>query len=144
MMNKNELKTELLLVSKYCSLITQILNVHKQLSVNKMIFFAFLLKNKDNYYKELYSANTDNDIVIKAISQISGNYIEYCVNIKYIIEAIHLLIENKDIILQNSILMCKNEGSFNNTYNNNFIKKAIDESNNFSDRQFLKEVLSNV
>lgn len=144
MVNKNELKTEVLLVSRYCSLITQILNVHKQLSVNKMIFFAYLLKNDNNYYNALYNANTDNDIVIKAISQISGNYTEYCKNIRYIVEAIHLLAENNDIILHNSILMCKHEGNLGDVYDNKFIKKAIDESDNFSDRQFLKEVLSNV
>ena len=144
MMNKNELKTEVLLVSKYCYLITLILKAHKQLSVNKMIFFAYLLKNDNNYYKALYNANTDNDIVIKAILQISGNYTEYCKNIRYIIEAIHLLVENNDIILHNSILMCKYEGNLDDVYDNKFIKKAIDESDNFSDRQFLKEVLSNV
>ena len=144
MMNKNELKTEVLLVSKYCSLILQILNVHKQLSVNKMIFFAYLLKNRNNYYKSLYNANTANDIVIKAISQISGDYDEYCKNIKYVVEAIHILIKNNDIILHNSILMCINECKSNDVYDDKFIKKAIEESNNFSDRQFLKEVLNNV
>ena len=143
-MNKNEIKTEILLVSKYCSLVKQILNMHKELSVNKMIFFAYLLKTKSNYYKLLYNANTTKDIVIKSISQISGDFIEYCKNIPYIIEAIHLLIKNNDIIFHNSVLICKNEGKSNDVYDDKFIKKSIEESASFSDRQFLKEVLNNV
>jgi len=144
MRNKTELKTEALLVAKYCSIIKQILNVHKQLSVNKMLFFAFLLKNKNNYISSIYNAKTTTDVVIKAIAQISGNYNEYCKNIKYIIEAIHLLIKNEDIIIQDSILLIKHANSFGELYDDNFIKNAIIQSEKFSDRQFLKEVMNNV
>ena len=144
MRNKTELKTEALLVAKYCSIIKQILNVHKQLSVNKILFFAFLLKNKNNYISSIYNAKTTTDVVIKAIAQISGNYNEYCKNIKYIIEAIHLLIKNEDIIIQDSILLIKQANSFGESYDDNFIKSAIIQSEKFSDRQFLKEVMNNV
>jgi len=144
MRNKTELKTEALLVAKYCSIIKQILNVHKQLSVNKILFFAFLLKNKNNYISSIYNAKTTTDVVIKAIAQISGNYNEYCKNIKYIIEAIHLLIKNEDIIIQDSILLIKHANSFGELYDDNFIKNAIIQSEKFSDRQFLKEVMNNV
>lgn len=144
MRNKTELKTEALLVAKYCSIIRQILNVHKQLSVNKTLFFAFLLKNKNNYISSIYNAKTTTDVVIKAIAQISGNYNEYCKSIKYIIEAMHLLIKNEDIIIQDSILLIKHVNSFGEPYDDNFINSAIIQSEKFSDRQFLKEVMNNV
>lgn len=143
-MNKNELKTEVLLVSKYCLILKQILAVHKQLSVNKILFFAYLLKNENNYYSALFNGNTSNDVVVKAISQISGNYTDYCKNIPYIIEAMHLLIENGDILLNNSTLLCSENSIGKEKYTNKFLQNAINESYNFSDRQFLKEVLSNV
>lgn len=143
-MNKNELKTEVLLVSKYCVILKQILCVHKRLSINKILLFAYLLKNEENYYASLFNANNSNDIVVKAISQISGKYTDYCNNIPYIIESIHLLIENGDILLNNSTLLCNENNIGKEKYDNKFLQKAINESYNFSDRQFLKEVLSNV
>lgn len=143
-MRHNEIKTEILIVSKYCFIIKQILNVHKQLSLNKIIFFSYLIKTRDNYYKPIYNTNTSNDVVIKAISQITGRYNDYCSNIKYIIEAIHLLIQHNDILLHNFILINVENSIGIKNYNDKFIDKAIRESNNFSDRQFLKEILNNV
>ena len=143
-MNRNKLKTEVLLVSKYCLILKQILGVHKQLSVNKTLFFAYLLKNEDNYYSLIFNANNSNDLVVKAISQVSGNYADYCKNIPYIIEAIHLLLENGDILLNNSTLLCNENNIGKEKYSNKFLQNAINESYNFSDRQFLKEILSNV
>lgn len=144
MMNKNELKTEVLLVSKYCLVLKQILCVHKQLSVSKTLLFAYLIKNENNYYSVLFNGNNSTDVVVKAISQISGNYADYCKNIPYIIEAIHLLIQNGDIFLNNSTLLCSDKNIGKEKYTNKFLQNAINESYNFSDRQFLKEVLSNV
>ena len=143
-MNKNELKTEVLLVSKYCLFLKQILCVHKQLSVNKTLLFAYLLKNENNYYSPLFNGNNSSDVVVKAISQLSGNYADYCKNIPYIIEAMHLLIENGDILLNSSTLLCSENSIGKEKYTNKFLQNAINESYNFSDRQFLKEVLSNV
>ena len=143
-MNKNELKTEVLLVSKYCLFLKQILCVHKQLSVNKTLLFAYLLKNENNYYSPLFNGNNCTDVLVKAISQLSGNYTDYCKNIPYIIEAMHLLIENGDILLNNSTLLCSENSIEKEKYTNKFLQNAINESYNFSDRQFLKEVLSNV
>ena len=64
-MNKNELKTEVLLVSKYCLFLKQILCVHKQLSINKTLLFAYLLKNENNYYSPLFNGNNSTDVVVK-------------------------------------------------------------------------------
>ena len=143
-MNKNELKTEVLLVSKYCLVLKQILCVHKHLSVNKSLLFSYLLKNENNYYAPLFAANNSTEVVVKAISQISGNYADYCKNIPYIVEAIHLLIKNGDILLNNSTLLCNENNIGKEKYSNKFLQNAINESYHFSDRQFLKEILSNV
>lgn len=120
-MNKNELKTEVLLVSKYCLFLKQILCVHKQLSINKTLLFAYLLKNENNYYSPLFNGNNSTDVVVKAISQLSGNYTDYCKNIPYIIEAMHLLIENGDILLNNSTLLCSENSIEKEKYTNKFL-----------------------
>ena len=73
--------------------------------------------------------------VVKAISQISGNYTDYCKNIPYIIEAIHLLIQNGDILVNNSMLLCSEKNIGKEKYTNKFLQNAINESYNFSDRQ---------
>ena len=144
MNNKQELKTEILLVSRYCEIIMQIISVHKQLSINKPILFAYLLKDKHNYLKAVYNGNNTTNVVIKAISLLSGKFNEYCLHIKYIIEAMHLLIANGDILLQKDILLYSDGTKKAKPYNDMFIKRAIEESSNFSDRQFLKEVMNNV
>lgn len=97
MNNSTEIKMEILIVSRYCEIIMQILGVHKQLSINKTVFYSFLLKEQSNYYKQVFNSNTEKDIVIKAISLIAGRYNDYCQHIKYIIEAMHLLIMNNSI-----------------------------------------------
>ena len=48
MRQQNELKMEVLLVSKYCEVVQQILQEHGNLSLNKMLFFCiFIEKRKD-------------------------------------------------------------------------------------------------
>ena len=143
-MSNTDIKIEVLLVGKYCEIIKGILNVHKHLSVNKTMFFAYLLKIKNNYCQWPFKSNTSKDTVFKVISLISGNYSDYCANIKYIIEAMHLLIENGDVVIQDTVLLRKDGEIGAEFYDDKLIKNAIEESRNFSDRQFLKEVLSNV
>lgn len=143
-MTNNDLKAEVLIVSKYCFVIKQILCVHKQLSVIKTMFFAYLLKNDNNYFSALFKGNNSNNLVLKSISQLSGNYSDYCINIPYIVESIHLLIEGGSLIINNSILLYNEHVQHNEKYNNKFLQKAIKESENYSDRQFLREIISNV
>lgn len=144
MNNSTEIKMEILIVSRYCEIIMQLLGVHKQLSINKTVFFSFLLKEQSNYYKQVFNSNTEKDIVIKAISLIAGRYNDYCQHIKYIIEAIHLLIMNNSIYTIDSNLFLNQQINYCKSYENKFIQKAIEKSKNISDRQFLKEVINNV
>ena len=108
------------------------------------MLFAYLLKSENNYYSALFNGNNSTDVVVKAISQISGNYTNYCKNIPYIIEAIHLLIQNGDVLLSSTTLLFSEKNNGKEKYTNKFLQNAINQSYNFSDRQFLKEVLSNV
>jgi hypothetical protein len=143
-MNDNELKMEMLLISNYCEIIIKILSVHKNLSVNKTLFFAYLLKKSQFNFNEINRPNASIDILLKCVSQISGAYTDYCENISYIIKSIHLLLNVKKILINGSeLIYCVTDYTVKD-YNNKFIEKAIIESEKYSDRQFLKEVINNV
>lgn len=143
-MSNNTQKMEVILISKYCDLVLKILAVHKNLSVNKTIFFAYLLNKEDFFYSDIYRSNTTNDLLIKCISQIAGNYFDYCESIEYIIKAIHLLIINKQLVINETELIYFQQGGLSIYYENKFIENVINKSRDFSDRQFMKEVINNV
>ncbi|RKD30821.1 hypothetical protein [Lacrimispora algidixylanolytica] len=143
-MSTNTQKMEVLLISKYCHIVIKIIGVHKNLSVNKTLFFAYLL-NKSNFnYENIYRSNTSVDILLKCISQITGNYHDYCKSIEYITKAIHLLITNGQLIINGNELIYNNEQQAILSYGNIFIENAINKCRDISDRQFMKEVISNV
>ena len=143
-MSNNKLKMEILLISKYCDIVIKILAVHKDLSVNKTVFFAYLLNKKSFYFNDIYRSNTSVDTLLKSISQVAGNYDDYCQSIEFIIKAIHLLLTNQLLLINGTDLIYAKEGITNLRYENKFIKNAIIESQDLSDRQFLKEVINNV
>lgn len=142
-MKKIEEELEIILISKYTEIILNILETHKKLSVNKTLVFSYLIKKNNFYNSNIYNVRNTKNTVLKCISQLSGLYNDYCENLKYIISAIHLLIINNKISLNsgNLIYLGITESSENKK---SFINLAIKESQNYSDRQFLKEVVKNV
>lgn len=142
-MNKNKIELELILTSAYNKIIMDILKTHKNLSVNKTLVFAYLIKKRRFFDFDIYNASNKNDVVLKCISQLSGLYKDYCDNIKYIISAIHLLIINNKIAFHiGELIYLETSELFQ--MENSFINRAISESKQYSDRQFLKEVIRNV
>lgn len=139
-------EAEVLQVSRYCEIINQILNVNKSLSIVKMLVFAFILKNDVYLQENVYSANTSIEIVYKCISILSGQFNDFLDNIFFILKAIHLLMLDNRIIIENSLIKpVRIKNVLNQMYDETFfIYDAIKESNKMSDRQFLKEVINNV
>ncbi len=145
-MQNLKLEAEILQISIYTNIVLNILKKHKELSLNKMICFSYLIKKEKFRAGKIYAANNTKDVVYKAVSMLSGEYIEYCDNIKFILKAIHLLIENKKIELNGYVLCWINDTETRKSlYQESlFIEKAIEESKRMSDRQFMKEVTANV
>ena len=77
---------------------------------------------------------------------ISGEYIEYCENVKFILKAVHLLFTNSKIKMEGSLLYLSDENDVKKSLyqESPFIEKAIEVSKKMSDRQFMKEVIANV
>jgi len=141
--SKIDLELEVILTSTYSEIVLNVLKIHKNLSVIKTMVFAFLIKKRKFINANVYSASNKNDLVLKCISQLSGLYKDYCENLKYIISAIHLLIVNGKLAYNLGELMYV-ETSEIIIEEKSFINNAIRESKNYSDRQFLKEVVRNV
>jgi hypothetical protein len=145
-MRNIELETETIQISIYCDIIVQILKRHIELSLNKLLVFAYLIKKERLIPYRIYKGNNSQDIVCKSISLLAGDYSEFCNSIQYIIKAIHLLITDEKIQLENSLLRCQPDFKINKTIyeENMFMEKAIEASKKMTDRQFLKEVTYNV
>ena len=145
-MQKLELEAEVLQISIYTNIILLILKKHKQLSVNKILLFSYVIK-KDNFrLGKIYTAKNTQDILCKAISLLIGEYTDYCENVNFIIKAIHLLVVNKQVKINGCILnWIDGTEVVNSPYvESPFIEKAIEESKKMSERQFMKEVIVNV
>lgn len=130
----------------YYNIILTVLKRHSELSINKMLFFAYIIKKERYIPGRIYSGNNTKDILHKCISLISGDFIEYCSSIEFIIKAIYLLEKNGKIRLENNQLRCSTEvGMHKAIYEENlFIEKAIESSKKISDKQFMREVIHNV
>lgn len=142
-MNELKIETEVVQLASYCEIICFILQEHKKLSVNKIIFFSYLLKQRKFTVKEVYRGQNKRDVIFKCISLLSGEFDEYCNSIAFIIKSIHLLILNGDIIMEDEFLISNNENlRKSNIYELNlFFNKAIVESKKMTEKQFMREVV---
>lgn len=138
-----EQESEILQISHYSEIIIQILYMHKALSLIKLITFAYIIKNGEY---DLYNSKNTKELTYRSISLLSGNYSDFINNIKPILKSINILVSNQRIELENSIVkLIHYKSVLNQMYEKeSFIYKAINDSKRMSDRQFLKEVITNV
>lgn len=145
-MNDIVKQTEAIQLSIYCNIICQILKSHKNLSICKILVFSYLIKQNKFLVKSIYTAQNKQDVVLKGISLLSGDFTWFCNSVPYIIKALHILINKGIVSLDNEILsLNSDELEIEIIYTENkFIKKVIEESKFMTDRQFMKEVTYNV
>ncbi|WP_439948924.1 hypothetical protein [Bacillus subtilis] len=141
-----KLQSETLQISIYCEVILNILNEHVNLSLSKIIVFSYLVKKNKYESQRLYDGRHSKDLMFKSLSLLSGDFEEFSNSISYILKSIHILNNNNLIEFEDGIL----KRNFKKNHNGNlykesvFLKNAIEESQNISDKQFFKEVLYNV
>lgn len=145
-MKKLELESEAIRISKFCHVICQILFMHREMSITKLIFFAYVVKTKNEYLSSIFSSNNSKFLDDKIVSMLSGDFDNYCRNIDVIIKAIHILIVNQNCKTENDmIFFISRKGYEGEIYNDkSFIYKAIEYSKTVEDFQFLKEIVQNV
>lgn len=143
-----ELKQELEIVqiSIYCDIVAMILKEHKTLSLIKLIVFSYLTKKENLIQNTVFKASNTKEIINKYLSLLSGDLNNFFTSYEYILKAIHILIEN-DVIELKGIFISKMDKLDISDFvfkENDFTKKVIEKSKTMSDKQFMREVLSNV
>lgn len=137
-------EAEVIQLSMYCDIIMAIIKKKGTLSVNKIIPFAYLIKKNNYYFQDIFKGNNTKGLVIKALSLLNGLRDDYFSNIIYAFTAMDLLVESGKVkVTGNEITLCDRKYKSNFTVGL-FFERAIEASDLFTDRQFLKEVLNNV
>lgn len=143
-----ELKQELEIVqiSIYCDIVMMLLKEHKTLSLIKLPVFSYLTKKENLIQNSVFRTSNTKEIVNKYLSLLSGDLDNFFISYEYILKAIHVLIENEVIEQKGIIISKKNKLDISDFVfkENDFTKKVIEKSKTMSDKQFMREVLSNV
>lgn len=137
-----DLQIEVVQVSLYCDIIKSMIMVNECMSIIKIAVFSFIIKKRTYHNGIIYRGNNKTDLVLKFLSQASGLYDELCLQMPYILQAIDLLVKNGVCEVHESEViragvMLHSVASFDS-----FTEAAIQESKTYSDRQFLREVIS--
>lgn len=136
------LQVEAVQVSLYCDIIKNILVKHRELSIIKLLTFSFVIKKNECTKMKCFSALDKKDLVLKFLSQVTGRYSEYLLQLEYGIEALDILIDNGICSLHENEVLCNLPCDEHVDTYGSFTSSAIEESKAFTDRQFLKEVVS--
>lgn len=143
-----ELKQELEIVqiSIYCDIVMMLLKEHKTLSLIKLPVFSYLTKKENLIQNSIFRTSNTKEIVNKYLSLLSGDLDNFFISYEYILKAIHVLIENEVIEQKGIFISKKNKLDISDFVfkENDFTKKVIEKSKTMSDKQFMREVLSNV
>lgn len=140
-MSKNQLLAEAILISSYCDIVIKLMQISKEMSICKVIIFTYVMKKKRFAHQEIYKGNTENDVLFKFISEISGAYEDLCSNLEYIFKAIDLLVSNNNLIIEDDVLKYKGTSEQPLYVVSKFTQKAILESRYVTERQVMKEVM---
>ncbi|TDL70016.1 hypothetical protein E2R58_12900 [Paenibacillus amylolyticus] len=145
-MRQLQIEIESIQVSIFCEIVLDVLKKHRSLSINKVLVFAYLIKKERFIPKSVYNGNNTQDIIYKSLSLLSGDYLEFCNSVEFIIKAIHILKTSGDITVENDLLFVMDNMYISNNIfkETTFLEKAIEYSKNMNERQFMKEVTDNV
>ncbi len=140
------LEVEIIQTSIYCNIITMLLKEHNSLSLNKLIIFSYLQKKESLIPYPVFRSTNKKDIVNKYLSLLSGDLNNLFYSYKYILEAIHILLKNEVLKLNGVFITKTNKLDIEKFVykESDFTKKVIEKTKTMSDKQFMREVLSNV
>jgi hypothetical protein len=94
----------------------------------------------------VFRSTNKKDIVNKYLSLLSGDLNNLFYSYKYILEAIHILLKNEVLKLNGVFITKTNKLDIEKFVykESDFTKKVIEKTKTMSDKQFMREVLSNV
>ena len=137
-----DLQIEVVQVSIYYDLIRRLLIKYRSISMIKVATISYIIKKREFFLGSLYSAKNTNDLVLKFLSQANGLFDEFCNQLQYIFEAVDLLVADGDCEVHEGELTCNPSLHLSVKGFDTFTESVIRESISYTDRQFLKEVIS--
>jgi hypothetical protein len=137
-MNKSY-EREIIIVSFYTDLIQNILKEHEKLSVLKILVFSFLMK-KQKLTLKIYNSNNKNNVMLKLLSQLSGEFMHFINDLEFLFKSIDILVKSNKIEHFDGILKIK-DFEYELKDKKDLVYKAINESKYYSNEQFMREVL---
>ena len=137
-----DLQIEIVQVSIYYDLIRRLLIKYRCISMIKVAAISYIIKKREFFLGSIYSAKNTNDLVLKFLSQANGLFDEFCDQLKYIFEAVDILVADGDCKVHEGELTCNPSLHLSVKGFDAFTESVIRESINYTDRQFLKEVIS--
>lgn len=103
---------------------------------------VFQVKKRQHLQGSVYKGNNKVDLVLKFLSQACGLFDELCEQMPYIFQAIDLLVKDGFCETHEGELVCSLTSQQKAVDYDAFTEAAIQESKSYSDRQFLREVIS--
>lgn len=137
-----DLQIEVVQVSIYYDLIRRILIKYRSISLIKAATISFIVKKMKFFRGKFYTAKNTNDLVLKFLSQANGLFDELCDQFKYIFEAVDILVADGDCEVHEGELTCNPKLHLSVNGFDAFTESVIRESMHYTDRQFLKEVIT--
>lgn len=143
-----ELKQEVEIsqVSIYCEIVLILINEHKTISLIKLVVFSYLVKKENFLSNTVYNSSNKKNIVNKYLSLLAGDMDKLLVSYEYILKAIHILLKN-GFVNFDGVNISKTEKTHREKFvyeEKKFTKKIIEKTKSMSDKQFMREVLTNV
>lgn len=137
-----DLQIEATQISIYCDIIKNTLLKHRSISIIKAISISFIIKKRQYLQGSIYNGKNRVDLVLKLISQVSGLFDDMCEQLPYIFQAVDLLTKDGICEIYEGEIICIVSNHPKAADYDAFTEAAIQESKSYTDRQFLREVLS--
>lgn len=136
------LQIEAIQLSIYCDIVKNLLLKHRSMSIIKVISFSFIIKKRQYLQGSIYKGNNKTDLVLKFLSQASGLFDDMCEQMPYVFQTIDLLVKDGFCEAHEGELICTAKNQQKAVDYDAFTEAVIQESKSYSDRQFLREVIS--
>ncbi len=137
-----DLQIEATQISIYCDIIKNLLLKHRSISIIKDITIRFKIKKRQYLQGSIYKGNNRTDLVLKLLSQASGLFDDMCEQMPYIFQAVDLLVKDGICEVYQGEIICIVTNYQKVVDYDAFTEAAIQESKSYTDRQFLREVIS--
>lgn len=112
------------------------------MSIIKVLPISFIIKKRQYLQGSIYRGNNRTDLVLKLLSQASGLFDDMCGQMPYIFQAVDLLVKDGICeVYEGEIIYIATDHPKAVDYDA-FTEAAIQESKSYTDRQFLREVIS--